>query len=91
MVTRVPLASKLDTAATAELRKSLVAVRDDDVVLDAAAVEMIGAACLELLMSAGALWRKADRSITLENVSPQVTEDLGRFGLTPETILEYAA
>lgn len=91
MVKRVPLPPKMDTAASGELCRKLVEARDEDVVLDATAVEMIGAQCLEVLMSAGVLWKKADRAISIENVSPQMLDDLGRFGLTPDTLLEYAA
>ncbi len=91
MVKRVPLAPKLDTATSSELRDTLLAAKDEDIVLEADKVEMLGAACLELLMSASVLWRKAGHSITLEKVSPQMTDDLGRFGLTPETFLEFAA
>jgi chemotaxis protein CheX len=81
----------MDTAASVELRAKLFAAKDDDIVFDAAAVEMLGARCLELLMSAGVLWKLADRIVSIENVSPQMIDDLGRFGLTPETLLEYEA
>lgn len=91
MVKQVSLAPKLDTAASADLLKSLTDAQGEDVVLDAAAVEMIGGNCLEILLSAGAIWKAAGQMITLENASPQMTDDLGRFGLTPETVLEYAA
>ncbi|MGR3511896.1 MAG: STAS domain-containing protein [Paracoccaceae bacterium] len=91
MVKQVSLAPKLDTAASAELRKTLIAAVGDDVVLDATAVEMVGAACLELLLSAGAIWARSDHTITLENASSQMADDLGRFGLTPDSLLEYAA
>ncbi len=91
MVTRVVLAPKLDTAASAELCKSLQAAKDDDLILEAGAVEMIGALCLELLLSAGVLWTQAGHSISLENPSQPMSDDLGHFGLTPDTLLEYAA
>ncbi len=91
MVKRVALAPKLDTAAAEGLRRSLLDSAKDDIVLDASAVEMIGALCLETLMSAGAIWKQAGRTITLENPSEQLTDDLGRFGLSPDTLLEYAA
>ena len=90
MVIRVPLAAKLDTAASAELRDRLISAKNDDIVLEAGAVEMLGGACAELLLSAGVLWRKTGHAITLENVSPQMADDLGRFGLSPETLLEFA-
>ncbi len=91
MVKQVSLAPKLDTAASADLLKMLVEAQGEDVVLDAAAVEMIGGCCLEVLLSAGAIWKAAGRTISLENTSAQMTDDLGRFGLTPESVLEYAA
>ena len=90
MVKRVALAPKLDTAAAAELRKSLVEAQDDDIVIDASAVEMIGALCVETLMSVAAVWSKAGRSVTIEDASPQMINDLGFFGLTTETLEEYA-
>ena len=91
MVKRVPLPPKLDTAASADLQKQLMDARDDDLVLDAAAVEMVGAKCLELLICAGVLWKNACRDISIENVSSQMLDDLKRFGLTPDALLEYAA
>lgn len=87
----VPLAAKLDTAASAELRASLKAAEDGDVVLNASAVEMIGGMCLEILMTAGVVWKAAGHHISLQDPSPQMTEDLARFGLTAETLLEYTA
>ena len=90
MVKRVALAPKLDTAAAAELRNSLVAAQDDDIVIDASAVEMIGALCVETLMSVSAIWSKAGRSVTIEDPSPQMIADLGILGLTTETLMEYA-
>lgn len=91
MVNEVPLAAKLDTAASAELRASLQAVKDGNVILDASAVEMIGGMCLEILMTAGVIWKSAGHEITLQNPSQQMTEDLARFGLTADTLLEYSA
>lgn len=91
MVKQVSLAPKLDTAASADLLKSLADAQGEDLVLDAAAVEMIGGSCLEILLSAGAIWAAAGHAISLENASPQMTDDLGRFGLNPESLLEYAA
>jgi chemotaxis protein CheX len=91
MVKRVALAPKLDTAAVPELQKILVDAKDDDIVLDAAEVKMIGALCVELLMSAAAIWKSAGQSVTIEGASTEMIEDLGRLGLTTDTLLEYAA
>ncbi len=91
MVKRVALAPKLDTAAAAELRNSLVDAQGDDIVLDGSAVEMIGALCIETLMSVAAIWSASGRSVTIEAASPQMIDDLSRLGLSTETLLEYAA
>ena len=91
MVNQVSLAARLDTAASAELRSTLHAAAGEDLILDGSAVEMIGGACLELLLCAGVIWSRAGHAITLENASNQMIDDLGRFGLTPNNLLEYAA
>lgn len=91
MVKRIPLAAKLDTAAAAPLRDDIAAARGEDLVLDGAGVEQLGALCLEVLMSAHALWTAEGRSVTIENASAQMADDLGRFGLTPDTLAECAA
>ena len=103
MVKRVALAPKLDTAAAADLRlrrrraaglhlrMSLADAEGDDIVLDGSAVEMIGALCVETLMSVAAIWSGAGNTVTIEGASPQMIEDLSRLGLSTETLLEYAA
>ncbi|MEM7751823.1 MAG: STAS domain-containing protein [Pseudomonadota bacterium] len=91
MAKQVLLAAKLDTAASAELRDTLIAAQDDDIVLEAGAVQMLGGACVELLMSAAALWHNAGRRLSIQNASPQFLEDLETFGLAPDTFLEDAA
>ncbi|MEM9426308.1 MAG: STAS domain-containing protein [Pseudomonadota bacterium] len=85
------LAAKLDTSATTELRDALVAAQDEDVVIDGGAVQMIGGACTELLLSAAAIWRAAGHGFALENPSSQMVDDLGTLGLTPDSFLEDAA
>jgi len=91
MAKRIALPARLDTAASRALRDELVAAEGEDLILDAVAVEQIGALCLELIMSSAAIWREDGFSLALENLSAQMAEDLGHFGLTPETVLEYAA
>ena len=82
MTTQVALETKLDSGAVDKLRTDLLAVQDSDVVLDGSAVEQLGGLCLELLMSVRHLWAAAGHSVTIENPSEQMLDDLGRFGLT---------
>lgn len=91
MVKRVALGRKLDTAASSALRDELLTAADSDIVLDGAEVEQLGALCLEVILSVVALWPKSGHSVSLENPSSQMVDDLGRFGLTPDTLLECAA
>ena len=91
MAKQMSLAAKLDTAAAAGLRSQLEGASDESIVFDAGQVEQLGTLCLELLMSAVVLWRNAGQSITFENISKQMTDDLGRVGLTPDALQEYAA
>ena len=88
MAKRVILGPKLDTAASAALRNELLGAEGEDVVLDGSAVELLGANCLELLLGAAALWRKDGHVVSMENASPQMAENLSRFGLTPDLTVE---
>lgn len=91
MAKRVTLVPRLDTAASEWLRDEILSAAGEDLIFDGAAVEQLGGLCLEILMSAGVLWPNAGRSASLENPSTQMVDDLGRYGLAPDTLLENAA
>ena len=91
MAKQISLATKLDTASTAALRDEVLAAQGEDLIFDGSQVEQLGGLTLELLISVGALWRKAGHSVTLDNPSDQLVEELKRLGLTPDTLLEFAA
>jgi chemotaxis protein CheX len=91
MAKQVSLPPKLDTAAAAALRTELENASGDSIAFDAAQVEQLGAACLEMLLSAVVLWRKNGQTVSFENVSQTMADDLGRFGLTPDRLAGYAA
>ena len=84
MAKEVVLDAKLDSAAADQLKATLLGAQGDDITLDGSPVEQIGGLCLELLMSVRHLWAAEGKSVTLENPSAQMVDDLGRFGLTPE-------
>lgn len=88
MAKRVSLSPKLDTAAGSTLLAELRAAEGEDIVLDASKVELLGARCLEILMGTAAIWTAAGHAVSVENPSPQMIENLGHFGLTPETMME---
>ncbi len=85
MTTQVVLTAKLDSAAAKALRDQILMAKDDDVLLDGTNVEYLGGLCLELLMSAKYLWEKAGKAFAIENPSPNLVENLGRFGLPQDT------
>lgn len=91
MAKQVSLGSKLDTASTTALRDEILGAQGEDLVFDGSQVEQLGGLTLELLISVGALWRKSGQSVTLDNPSEQLVDDLKRLGLTPDTLLEFAA
>ncbi|NNE79650.1 MAG: STAS domain-containing protein [Silicimonas sp.] len=81
---RLVLDEKLDTAAADKLRDAIVSAETDDIVADGAGVAVLGALCLELLMSARVLWTQNGKSFVLENPSEPLVENLVRFGVTPD-------
>lgn len=91
MAKQLNLAARLDTAASADLRNEILACESEDLVFDGSAVEQLGGQCLELLMSVGVLWKAAGHAVSLEDPSPQMIDDLARFGLDPDTVLEGTA
>lgn len=91
MAKQVCLAPKLDTASTLALRDEVLAAQGEDLIIDGSQVELLGGLALELLISIGALWRKAGQSVTLDAPSEQLVVELKRLGLTPATVLEFAA
>ena len=91
MAKRVMLPDKLDTAFAPMLRNELADAQTEDVVLDAAQVQHLGGLCLEVILSAAAIWKRAGLTLQIENATAQLTEDLSHFGLTPETLVEFAA
>lgn len=82
MAHRLVLNAKLDTSCAGQLRDELVAVHGQDVVLDASGVEHLGALCTEVLLSARHLWLQKKASISVENASHHLMDNLGRMGLS---------
>ncbi len=86
MVRRLILKERLDSAAAEDLRDELETVVDEDVVLEASAVTVLGGLCLELLMGARQVWSAAGREFSVENPSLAFEENLVRLGLSAEQL-----
>lgn len=87
MAQRLVLDAKLDSSSAGKLRDELVAANGEDIVLDAAHVDQLGALCVEVLMSARHLWAQQNKSLTIESPSLQLVDNLGRMGLSLDDIV----
>lgn len=87
MAKRVVLTPKLETAGAAALRDELLPP-DGDLELDGSGVEHLGALALEVLLSTVALHAQDGHSVSLQNASERMVENLARFGLTPASLVE---
>lgn len=83
MVKRLILKERLDSAAAEELRSELDTARGEDLVLDAAGVQVLGGRCLELLMCAHHIWSNAGNTFSVDAPSDLFLDNLSRFGLSP--------
>lgn len=81
MAKQLILQAKLDTSSAEQLRDELVAADGQDLVLDGAHVEQVGALCAEILMSVRHLWEQNQKTVSIENPSHQMQDNLGRMGL----------
>jgi chemotaxis protein CheX len=75
------LDSVLDLNAAGSLHTKLMALRGRDVVIDASAVERVGALCLQVLMSASKTWEEEKFSLTFSKMSDALTKTMQLSGV----------
>jgi chemotaxis protein CheX len=73
----------LDMKQAAPLADALLAARGGPVVVAAAAVERLGAQCLQVLLSARASWESDGHSFMLQNPSAPLRDALSLAGVAP--------
>ncbi len=78
---RVILTSVLDLRAAAPLADELLALRGNDLVIDASKVERIGAPCFQVLLSAVKTWAVAGHTIAIFDESPAFSEAASHLGV----------
>jgi chemotaxis protein CheX len=78
---RVILTSVLDLRAAAPLTEELLALRGNDLVIDASKVERIGAPCFQVLLSAVKTWAVAGHTIAIFDESPAFSESATHLGV----------
>jgi len=77
----------LDLPAAAPLTETLLKSRGTDIVIDASAVQRLGAQCLQVLLCAASAWRADGGSLAITNRSPCFVESLQLLGIPADTFL----
>lgn len=77
----------LDLNAAGGLHANLMALRGSDLVIDASAVERVGALCLQVLMSAAKTWEEEKLSLTFSKMSDALTKTMQLTGVNYDHML----
>jgi chemotaxis protein CheX len=77
----------LDIQAASPLKEAFLARRGEDLVVDGAEVQRLGAQCLQILLAVRAAWAADGRNLTLENSSAHFISALELLGVAPETLI----
>jgi chemotaxis protein CheX len=72
----------LDVTHAAALATLLLGLRGKDIIVDASAVQHLGAQCGQLLVSAKRTWTTDGRAIRFEKSSSEFVENIRLLGLT---------
>ncbi len=83
---RVRLPSRLDTSAATELKETLTKARGADLTLDADEVRWLGAAAAQVLVAAGAAWRKDGKRLSIAKPTPELADCARLMGLSEQII-----
>lgn len=85
---RLELAEMLDLRAATPLAAQLLALRGEEVTLDACAVQRLGGQCLQILLSAKATWEFDGVQLRVVAPSPGFVEGLQLLGIQSKQLLE---
>jgi chemotaxis protein CheX len=77
---RLALAESLDLKAASALASDLLALRGQDLAIDAGAVRRIGAQCLQVLLAARATWDGEGHRLTFEQPSDEFRDGVSLLG-----------
>lgn len=88
---RLQLEPRLDLRAADPLAKVLVENRGNDLVLDAKEVTQIGALAVQVIRAAAKTWATDGVSLSMENASTDLADQLYLLGFKPETITQWEA
>lgn len=82
----VVLTSKLDLSAASGMANTFRENTDAEVVVDFSEVKLLGALCLQVLLSAATSLNAQGRKLQFTNVPERVLEQMRVMGMTPEDI-----
>lgn len=91
MTEPLALPARLDSAAAVQLAQTLAERQGEDVVVDAAAVEHLGALGMQTLLVAASAWRAVGKDLSVINISAKVRSQFADLGLSDTSLLEGAA
>jgi chemotaxis protein CheX len=78
------LPPSLDSQASSQLLTAILALRGDDLELDASHARRLGGLCLQILLAARACWAADGHRLTLHNVPEELTAGLSLFGINAD-------
>ncbi len=91
MADPVVLAPKLDVAAASSLLVTLRDHKEPELIIDMSDVKLLGALCLQVLLSAAKTAREEGREFSIIHASDRVIDQMRLMGMTPETIARGCA
>lgn len=86
MTARIELASRLDLRASEDLLATLIDARGCDLTLDARRVESLGTQGVQTILAAAKSWAADTKTLTIENVSPDLEAQLAAMGLAADDL-----
>ncbi len=81
------LAATLDLNEATELHGKLMALRGNDLTIDASAVQKSGAQCIQVLFAAAKSWEEDKKEFKLENVSDAFKATMQLAGVNYEPLV----
>ena len=81
------LAPILDLNEASALRGKMLGLRGHSLVVDASAVERVGALCLQVLLAAAKTWEEDKQSFTFAKVSDAFTKTTQLIGINIDHLL----
>jgi chemotaxis protein CheX len=76
----------LDLIAASALLEAFTSRRGADLVVDGAAVQRLGAQCLQVLLAARAAWAADEQNFLVENCSEDFLATIELLGVKPERL-----